>query len=142
MAFRRQTTASIAALVATLVPAVVLLRFWHVQVQPSGWLHFGGVGLAAAAATGAAIALTVAGAVERDARAVLAGLAFSLMAALLCLHGLATPGFVTGMNGVVALTGAATLPVGCCILAFGSLPTFRSPGVITPLIVLLILGSA
>jgi len=45
------------------------------------------------------------------------------------------------MNGVVALTGAATLPVGCCVLAFGSLSTFRQPGVITPLIVLLILGS-
>lgn len=141
MAHRRYTVANLAALVAVVVPAAVLWFYWDVQVNPPGWLHFGGVGFAAAAATGAAIALTVAGAIERDARAVLAGLAFSLMAALLCLHGIATPGFITGMNGVVALTGAATLPVGCCVLALGSLPTFRSPGVITPLIVLLVLGA-
>ena len=53
------------------------------------------------------------------------GLAFSIMAALLCLHGAATPGFIVGVNGVVAFTGAATLPVGCAILALGSLPALR-----------------
>ena len=34
------------------------------------------------------------------------------MASLLVVHGVASPGFVVGMNGVVALTGAATLPSG------------------------------
>ena len=37
------------------------------------------------------VALTVAGARQRDGYAVLVGCAFSVMAALLCLHGLATP---------------------------------------------------
>ena len=141
MALRRHGAANIAALVVALAPAVLLWEIWDRQVDFSGWMHFAGVGVAAAAATGAAIALTVAGALERDARAVLAGLAFSLMAALLCLHGVATPGFITGMNGVVALTGAATLPIGCCVLALGSLPAFRNQRIIAPLIALLVLGA-
>ncbi|MBA2460636.1 MAG: HD-GYP domain-containing protein [Actinobacteria bacterium] len=47
------------------------------------------------------------------------------MAALLVVHGLATPYVFTGMNGVVALTGAATLPVGGAILALAAFPTVR-----------------
>jgi len=39
------------------------------------------------------------------------------MASLLALRGLATPGVVVGSNGVVSLTGGATLPVGGAILA-------------------------
>ena len=39
------------------------------------------------------------------------------MAALLALHGLATPGFFFGYSGVLALTGGTTLPVGAAILA-------------------------
>jgi len=142
MALRRHGAVNIAALAVAISPAVLLWEIWDYQVYFSGVVHFVGVGVAAAAATGAAIALTVAGALERDARAVLAGLAFSLMAALLCLHGVATPGFITGMNGVVALTGAATLPVGCCVLALGSLPALRSQRVIAPLIALLVGGAA
>jgi HD-GYP domain-containing protein (c-di-GMP phosphodiesterase class II) len=129
------------ALTVAVAPIVVLARVWDTQVYFPGWLHFAGVGVAAAAATAAAIALTVAGALEGDGRAVVAGLAFSLMAALLCLHGAATPGFIVGVNGVVAFTGAATLPVGCAILALGSLPVFNRPGAVRHLITALVLGS-
>lgn len=142
MTLDRHTVVNVAAAVAVLAPAVLLWEVWDTKVYLSGWLHFAGVGVAAAAATAAAVALTVAGVLERDARAVVAGLAFSLMAALLCLHGIATPGFVTGMNGVVALTGAATLPVGCLLLVGGSLGAFRSQRVIAPLVALLIVGAA
>jgi hypothetical protein len=58
------------------------------------------------------------------------------MAALLALHGLATPGFIVGMNGVVAFTGAATLPVGGAILALSALPSLRRPRRLKPLIAL------
>ena len=44
------------------------------------------------------------------------------MAALLCLHGITTPGILVGDNGVVAFTGGATLPVGGAILALTALP--------------------
>jgi hypothetical protein len=72
-------------------------------------VHFVGVGVTAAAATAAAVVLTLIGAKRRDGRTVLIG-AFSVMAALLALHGIATPGIVMADNGVVSFTGGATLP--------------------------------
>jgi putative nucleotidyltransferase with HDIG domain len=48
------------------------------------------------------------------------------MASLLFVHGLASPGFIVEMNGVVSLTGAATLPVGGVILALSAMPAARS----------------
>lgn len=126
---------------AAIAPLVGLLVFGERQIEVDGWVHFAGVGLAAAVATAAALALAVAGALVDDARAVLAGLAFSLMAALLCLHGAATPGILVGMNGVVAFTGGATLPVGCAILALGTLPELRRPRVVRPLLAALVVGS-
>ena len=68
------------------------------------------------------------------------------MAALLCLHGLATPGILVGFNGVVGFTGGATLPVGGAILALGALSALRRPSAVRPLLclfgagVLLIVG--
>jgi len=70
----------------------------------------------------AAIVLTVAGARRSDGRTVLVGGAFAVMAALLCLHGFSTPGVLVGANGVVALTGGVTLPIGGAILALSALP--------------------
>jgi putative nucleotidyltransferase with HDIG domain len=57
-----------------------------------------------------------------------------VMASLLLVHGIASPGFVVEMNGVVSLTGAATLPVGGVILALSALPAARSPRAVTPLL--------
>jgi HD-GYP domain-containing protein (c-di-GMP phosphodiesterase class II) len=130
-----------AALVVAVLPALALVAVGDHTVMVDGWVHFAGVGLAAAIATAAAVALTIAGALAADGRAVLAGLAFSVMAALLCLHGAATPGFLVGMNGVVAFTGAATLPVGAAILALGTLPALRRPQVVRPLVVALVVAS-
>ena len=58
------------------------------------------------------------------------------MAALLALHGIATPGILVGMNGVVAFTGGATLPVGAAVLALSALPSVRRVRSVRPLIVL------
>ena len=52
----------------------------------------------------------------------LVGTAFTAMAALLSLHGLATPGVILGFNGLVALSGGVTLPVGAAVLALSALP--------------------
>jgi putative nucleotidyltransferase with HDIG domain len=97
------------------------------KVTFGGDLHFVGVGLTALAATVAAVALTVLGARRRDGRTVLVGTAFSVMAALLALHGLATPGILIGSNGVVSFTGGATLPIGGAILALSAVPSLRRP---------------
>ena len=106
------------------------------QVALSGATHFWSVVLSALVATSAGVALSIAGARRRDGRAVLVGTAFTVMASLLVVHGVASPGFVVGMNGVVALTGAATLPVGGVILALSALPATRRPQAVRPLLVL------
>lgn len=122
------------------MPPALLHFVGREKVLVGGWIHFGAVGLGAGIATAAALALTISGARLRDGHAVLVGCAFSVMAALLCLHGLATPGVLVGMNGVVAFTGGATLPVGGAILALGALPALRRPTAVRPLLWLLAAG--
>ena len=106
------------------------------KVAFGGGVHFYGVGVTALAAALAAVALTVIGARRRDGRTVLLGTAFSVMAALLALHGIATPYVFVGMNGVVSLTGGATLPIGGAILALSAVPRFRRPEGVGLLLVL------
>ncbi len=127
----------VAAAVAAVIPPALLHFLGSEKVYIGGWIHFGAVAVGATAATAAALALTVAGARRHDGRAVLVGTAFSVMAALLCLHGLTTPGILVGSNGVVAFTGGATLPIGAAILALGALPALRRPQAVRPLLVLL-----
>jgi putative nucleotidyltransferase with HDIG domain len=129
-----------AASFMAIVPPALLHFVGREKVYIGGWVHFGAVALGAGIATAAAIALTVAGARQRDGHAVLVGCAFSVMAALLCLHGLATPGVLVEMNGVVAFTGGATLPVGGAILALGALSALRRPAAVRPLLWLLAAG--
>ena len=95
---------ALGSVLATL-PSLTINAFGQRHAHFTGQAHFSGVGLTALAAALAAIALTVVGARRRDGRTVLVGTAFSAMAALLALHGLATPGFLVGMNGVVGLHG-------------------------------------
>jgi putative nucleotidyltransferase with HDIG domain len=126
-----------AAAFASVVPVALLHFLGGESVAIDGWIHFVGVALGAGLATASAVALTVAGARLQDGYAVLVGSAFSIMAALLCLHGLATPGIIVEMNGVVAFTGGATLPVGGAILALGTIPALRRPSAVKPLLWLL-----
>jgi HD-GYP domain-containing protein (c-di-GMP phosphodiesterase class II) len=123
-----------AAAFVSIVPPAVLHFVGGETVSFGGTLHFGAVALGAAAATGAAVALTAVGARRRDGRAVLVGGAFSVMAALLCLHGATTPGILVGSNGVVAFTGGATLPVGGALLALGAIPALSRPNAVRPLL--------
>jgi hypothetical protein len=123
-----------AAVAALPVPAAQVLG--PPEVMLPGWVHFVGVGLTAAAATAAALLLTAVGVRRRDGRAVLVGTAFTAMAALLTLHGLATPEIILGFNGLVALAGGATLPVGAAVLALSALPALRRPVAVKPLLVL------
>ena len=125
---------------AAVVPVALLHFVGRDTVSVDGWIHFAVVAVGAGVATASALALTIAGARQRDGHAVLVGCAFSVMAALLCLHGLATPGVLVGMNGVVAFTGGSTLPVGAAILALGVVPALRRPTAVRPLLVLLSVG--
>lgn len=103
------------------------LHFWGgQQVALSSTFHFWAVGASSLVATVAGFALAWSGKRRDDARPALVGTAFTVMAALLVVHGLASPGVLTGMNGVVSLTGAATLPAGGAILALAAFPSIRA----------------
>lgn len=104
-----------------------------VTVAPE--LHFFAVAAAAGIAGAAAVVLTVFGARRGDGRTVLLSTAFSTMTGLLLVHGLATPGMLVGMNGVVALAGGLSLPVGAAILALTALPALRRPRNVRSLVV-------
>ncbi len=90
-------------------------------------MHLLLVATAAFTAAAASIWLSLEGVRCNDGRTVLMSMAFSTMTVLLALHGLATPGVVFEPNGVVALTGAASLPVGGLLLALSALPSLRRP---------------
>jgi putative nucleotidyltransferase with HDIG domain len=106
------------------VPVGLLIAVGRHHVMPPMWVHFYGVGVSALVATAAAIVLTTVGAREGDSRTVIVGGGFALMAALLAVHGLVTPGVLIGRNGLISITGAATLPVGATVMALSALPPF------------------
>ena len=132
----RRLPALVVGSALALLPSFTIDALAHRHAHFTAQVHFSGVGLTALAAALAALALTVAGARRRDRRTVLVGTAFSAMAALLALHGIATPGILVGMNGVVAFTGGATLPVGAAVLALAALPAVRRTRNVRPLIAL------
>jgi HD-GYP domain-containing protein (c-di-GMP phosphodiesterase class II) len=69
---------------------------------------------------------------------VMIGTAFAVMAALLALHGIGTPGviFPSSGYGVVMLTGGATLPAGAAILALSAFELPRFLRGVKPLLIL------
>lgn len=110
---------------AAAAPAAVHVAVGYHHVEFTGHTHFYSVGFSAFVAAVAAVGLTVVGARRGDTRTMVVGTAFAVMAALLALHGLSTPGVWFGQNGVVAVTGGATLPAGALILAVSVLPLPR-----------------
>jgi hypothetical protein len=118
------------------LPVTLLWLVRDQMVMPPAWVHFYGVGVSALVAMVAAVALTTAGARAGDARTVVVGGGFSVMAALLAVHGLVTPGVLVGPNGLIALTGGATLPIGAAVLALSTLQQFNSPSSIRRVIAL------
>ena len=125
---RRFPESALLLLAATaVVPVVVLWQWGGTMVMPPLWVHFYGVGVSALVAAAAAVALLTVGARRGDARTVVMAGGFTIMAAILAVHGLVTPGVLVGMNGVIAITGAATLPVGAAVLALSGVRRLNSP---------------
>ncbi len=134
----RQRTVSLLGLLAgcAVLPAAVVHFFGETEVNIPGAVHFLPIAISAGLAAAAALALTLAGARRGDGRSVLIGTAFSAMAALLSIHGLTTPGFLVGDNGLVAFSGALTLPVGGAVLALSAIPELRRPSAVRPMLAL------
>jgi HD-GYP domain-containing protein (c-di-GMP phosphodiesterase class II) len=110
---------------AALLPVLLLAATEgrHVMIAPAA--HVVVVGAAGALAAGAAIAMSVMAARVNDSRAVLLGMAFSVMATMLLVHALATPGAWMGDNGLMQLAGALNIPAGAAILAASALPSLQ-----------------
>src|SRR3954454_18653150 len=124
------------AAVAATVPLVGIVLYGKTPVSLSPEDHFFPVVIAAGTAAVVAFGVTMAGIRARDGRAILLGTAFSTTTALLAVHGFATPGVIVGMNGVIALAGGASLPVGATLLALTAIPSLRRPRRIAPLLIL------
>ncbi|MET0511760.1 MAG: HD-GYP domain-containing protein [Thermoleophilaceae bacterium] len=118
------------------MPAGLIHFFGRGEVDIPSGVHFLPIAISAGLAAAAAVALTVVGARRGDGRAVIVGTAFSAMAALLAVHGLTTPGILVGSNGVIAFTGAATLPVGGAVLALAAVSELRGPHAVRLLLAL------
>ena len=119
---------------AAILPPALIHFVSRDQVQLGSEAHFWSVVLSSLLACAAGVVLSYGGYRRRDGRAVLVGTAFTVMASLLLVHGLASPGFIVEMNGVVSLTGAATLPVGGVILALSAWPAASRPRAVEPLL--------
>jgi putative nucleotidyltransferase with HDIG domain len=134
----RQRTVSLLALLAAcaVLPAGAIHFFGETEVQIDGTVHFLPIAISAGLAAAAALTLTIAGARRGDARSVVIGTAFSSMAALLSIHGLTTPGFLVGDNGLVSFSGALTLPVGGAVLALAAVPELQRPSAVRPVLAL------
>jgi HD-GYP domain-containing protein (c-di-GMP phosphodiesterase class II) len=126
----------------SVVPLGLLAVVGKQTVMPPSWVHFYGVGVTALVATAAAVTLTVLGARSDDARTVVVGGAFALMAALLAVHGFMTPGVIMGPNGLISLTGGATLPVGALVLMLSSRAWFTRPDAIPTLIAITVAAAS
>ena len=123
-----------ALLACAAAPALLLALDGRRMIMMSAGLHFGLVAIAAGVACVACGGLTLAGARARDGRAVLLGTAFSTMTALFAVHALATPGILVGPNGLIALAGGLSMPVGAGLLALTALPPLRRPRRLAPLL--------
>ena len=132
---RARLTAPALVLLAAAPPALLLLAFGGRSLQLSGEFHFWVIVLTSAIAASCAFALTAAGARRGDAQVVLMGTAFAAIATLLFVHGFATPGLIAPPNGVIAVAGAAMLPVGGTVLGLATLPSLRRPESLRPVVV-------
>ena len=133
---RERAPFALALVAASAIGPASVLHFLAREEAPfSPHAHILLVGLTALAAAIAAGALTYVGARRHDQRTVLVGVAFTTMTALLAVHGLATPGVLVENNGVVALAGGASLPVGGAILALAALPGLQRRGDVRPLLI-------
>jgi HD-GYP domain-containing protein (c-di-GMP phosphodiesterase class II) len=115
------------AAAAGAVPALVFAATagGHVMIAPL--FHVITVGAAGALAAVAAVALSVIAARANDGRTVVLGVAFSVMATLLIIHAVSTPGAWLGANGLMQLTAAINIPVGAALLASSALPGLSRP---------------
>lgn len=91
------------------------------------WLHIAVVGVAGFLAVVASVAMSAIAVRRNDVQALWLGMGFSMIAILLFVHALATPGIILPMNGLVQVAGTLNLPIGGALLAASGISLLRRP---------------
>ena len=109
---------SIATALALFPALFVGMRYSNASVV-SSMGHFAGVAVTASICAMLAVLLGVVGARRHDVRAGAISVAFTLMAGMLAIHGLTTPGFLVddGQYSAIAISGVLAVPAGSVVLA-------------------------
>jgi HD-GYP domain-containing protein (c-di-GMP phosphodiesterase class II) len=108
-------------------PAALLAVSGTHMVMIPGAVHLVVVGTAGLLAATAAVVMSIVSARRNDGRTLWLGMSFSVMAGMLVIHALTTPGEIEGPNGVVQVAGVLNLPIGGTLLAAIALPIWRRP---------------
>jgi putative nucleotidyltransferase with HDIG domain len=122
----RLTLGALIAL-AAFGPALLLAIAGRHMVMLAPAIHLAVVAVAGGLAMVVSIVMSAVAARRNDGRAVWLGMAFSVMATMLVIHALATPGVILGENGLVQVAGALNIPVGGTLLAASGLAVLRRP---------------
>ena len=110
-----------------MIPTLFLAYAGTGMFMLAAGLHIAAVGVAGALAVAASVAMSIIAMRRNDVHALWLGMGFSVMATLLVIHALATPGIFLPANGLVQIAGALNLPIGGTILAASGLSVLRRP---------------
>ena len=124
---RPRLPVGVVVLLAGLVPTLLIAYSGTQMFMVAPGLHIAVVGVAGMLALAASVTMSVIAMRREDVHALWLGMGFSVMATLLVIHALATPGIILPANGLVQLAGALNLPVGGAILAASGLSVLRRP---------------
>ena len=124
---RPRLPVGVVVLLAGLVPTLLIALSGTQMFMVAPGLHIAVVGVAGLLALTASVAMSVIAMRREDVHALWLGMGFSVMATLLVIHALATPGIILPDNGLVQLAGALNLPIGGAILAASGLSVLRRP---------------
>ena len=121
-----------------LAPVVPLLMAHNTAAFDVPNVHFYAVSTTAILCAALAIVLGVVGIRRHDRRSAAVGAGFTVMAALLAVHGLTTPGFLIedGYYAAVGVSGALAVPLGGAVILATLLSRPRSRGHVRDLVYL------
>ena len=121
-----------------LAPVVPLLLAHNRDAFAVPDVHFYAVSATALLCAALAVTLGVLGARRHDRRTAAIGAGFTVMASLLAVHGLTTPGFLIegGYTAAVGVSGALAVPLGGAVLLAALLSRPRELGYVRDLVAL------
>ena len=126
------------AVAVGIAPVVPLLVAHNHDAFDVPTFHFYAVSATALVCAGIAVVLGVTGIRRKDRRSASIGAGFTVIAALLAVHGLTTPGFLidSDYTAAVGVAGALAVPVGGAVILAGMISRPRARGQVRDLVYL------